>query len=366
MTYKQALYFIGKCLTLSQNLKRRTEVLNDIKSGDLTWSKIVKVSTGHMVLPALYLNLKRADLLKFLPADLRAYFGEITRLNRNRNLEILNQVKDINTILLSYDITPIFLKGTAHLLENLYQDMAERMVGDIDFIVAENQVEKAANILINEGYIPLNPFVDKGHRHSKHYPRLTHQEKIAAVEIHWAVVLQAHKTDLDYETIFKEKQCINNIFVPSYGHQIIHNILNVQINDKGFLYGKIMPRQLYDAFLLLHKPFVLELCQQYNYDFYLKELYLSLIQEVFKIKNLKLETSLLVRILLFRYILGIKYPKVNYFINYSIFVVTRFLSYPKTIITACYTKETRINLTQKLKTPSWYRHHIETYINPRF
>jgi len=249
MTYKQALYFIGKCLTLSQDFKKRTEILNDIKSGDLIWSKIVKVSTGHMVLPALYLNLKRADLLSFLPDDLCSYFEEITRLNRNRNVEILNQVKTLNTILLKHNIVPIFLKGTAHLVEGLYNDIGERMVGDIDFLVAKDQIEQAADILIEEGYKPLSEYNKANQKLSKHYPRLIHQEKIAAVEIHWAVVLQSHKTYLDYKTIFKEKQCVNNIFVPSYGHQMIHNFLNYQINDKAFLYGKIMPRQLYDGFL---------------------------------------------------------------------------------------------------------------------
>ena len=39
--------------------------------------------------------------------------------------------------------TPIFLKGTGNLLANLYEDIAERMVGDIDFIFSKEDYPKA-------------------------------------------------------------------------------------------------------------------------------------------------------------------------------------------------------------------------------
>jgi hypothetical protein len=32
---------------------------------------------------------------------------------------------------LEHDISPIFLKGTAHLLDGMYMDIGERMVGEI-------------------------------------------------------------------------------------------------------------------------------------------------------------------------------------------------------------------------------------------
>ena len=36
----------------------------------------------------------------------------ITNLNRERNKQIITQAKDLNTLLLKNNITPIFLKGT--------------------------------------------------------------------------------------------------------------------------------------------------------------------------------------------------------------------------------------------------------------
>jgi len=366
MTYKQALKFIGICLSLSRYPDRRIGLQNYIAQENFSWFKIVSVSSGHLVLPTVYLNLKYAKLLHLLPQDLVAYCEEITHSNRERNKTVIKQAKKISLLLRSQDIAVIFLKGTAHLLENLYADIGERMVGDIDFIVAENQIERAAYLLIQNGYKPAGDFISTKAPDSKHYPRLTHLTELAAIEIHWAVVLNSHKTTLDYSTIFKEKQNVNTVFVPSYRHQAIHNILNTQINDKGYLYGKVSPRQLYDGFLLQQKPRVLESCLQYKYNYYRKILYLKLIQHIFDVENLNILGSFFVQTLMLRYKLSINYPKMNYFLNYSIFLLSRLFSYPKTIFQACYRKDVRMRVINNLKNPSWYGKHIMSYKTPRF
>ena len=76
----------------------------------------------------------------------------ITNLNRNRNKQIITQVKELNNLLLGNNIIPIFIKGTGNLISGLYEDIAERMVGDIDFIISKEDYPKAIKILKNEKY----------------------------------------------------------------------------------------------------------------------------------------------------------------------------------------------------------------------
>jgi hypothetical protein len=57
----------------------------------------------------------------------------ITDLNRERNQQTIEQAREIILLLLAYSITHIFLKGTGNLLEGLYEDIAQRMVGDINY-----------------------------------------------------------------------------------------------------------------------------------------------------------------------------------------------------------------------------------------
>ena len=101
----------------------------------------------------LYCNFKRADFLKYLPADLVEYMKHITNLNRDRNTQIIQQAKELNSLLLANNITPIFLKGTGNLLAGLYEDIAERMVGDIDFIFSKEDYPKAITILREFGIL---------------------------------------------------------------------------------------------------------------------------------------------------------------------------------------------------------------------
>ena len=152
MNYKEALFFIGKCLTIGHEEKNKAIIEKMLKTEVIDWETVVKVSTAHYVFPALYCNLKKVNFLSFLPDDLVSYMKYITDLNRERNEQIIAQAKEINTLLLAHNITPIFLKGTGNLLEGLYEDIAERMVGDIDFIFFETDYYTTINLLLKNGY----------------------------------------------------------------------------------------------------------------------------------------------------------------------------------------------------------------------
>ena len=142
MTYKETLYFIAKCLTISLEHSNREEIEKQLQSNNIDWDAVVKVSTAHYVFPALYCNMQRANFLHYLPEELVTYMEHITNLNRERNEEIITQAKELNTLLLANNISPIFLKGTGNLLAGIYDDIAERMVGDIDFIFSKEDYPK--------------------------------------------------------------------------------------------------------------------------------------------------------------------------------------------------------------------------------
>ena len=55
------------------------------------------MSTSHLVFSALYCNLKRVDFLN-IPAELVDYMAYITKLNRDRNNQIIEQSKDLNRV----------------------------------------------------------------------------------------------------------------------------------------------------------------------------------------------------------------------------------------------------------------------------
>jgi hypothetical protein len=249
MNYKETLFFIGKCLTISLEEENRKEIEIQLKTTEIDWDSVVKVSTGHFVFPALYCNLKRANFLKFLPEELVNYMVHITDLNRERNQQIIDQAKEINELLLQNNITPIFLKGTGNLLEGLYEDIGERMVGDIDIILSKENVLKANKILQNNNYASSSIMFDD-HRH---LPRLTKTNKIAAIELHKDFLEIPYRTNFNYfsvvDSVLKTE---NNYTFLGAIDKMAMNIFSNQITDNGYEKGNILLRNFYD-FILLSK-----------------------------------------------------------------------------------------------------------------
>jgi hypothetical protein len=252
LNYKETLFFIAKCLTISLEEKNRDEIEFILKTTDLDWDAVVKLSTSHYVFPALYCNFKRADFLKYLPSDLVEYMIHITNLNRDRNTQIIQQAQELNILMLANNIRPIFLKGTGNLLERLYEDVGERMVGDIDFLFSEEDFFNAIDILKKDNYSKSEGELDyfQGFRH---YSRLVKPANIAAVEIHNEVTIEKHRGEFNYKIISEDTQLINDFSVLSFENQLSLSIITSQINDYGFEFNRFSLRNAYDVFLLSKK-----------------------------------------------------------------------------------------------------------------
>jgi hypothetical protein len=249
MNYKETLFFVGQSLTINNDPKNKVLIEEKLKSKSVDWEAVVKVSTAHFVLPALYCNYKRGNLICYLPEDLVAFMVHITDLNRERNRQIVAQAKEINELLLANHITPIFLKGTGNLLEGLYEDIAERMVGDMDFIVAPRDYLKTVEVLKNNHYKPLqeSEHIRKFHWH---YPRLVHAKKIGAVEVHNKILKKPFDYLLHHEVIKEGLIKKLDFHFLSSSNKILNAILPKIINDNLYYSKNFSLRTMYDVFLI--------------------------------------------------------------------------------------------------------------------
>ena len=248
MNYKETLFFIAKCLTISLEAKNKQEIEKQLKSTSIDWDAVVKVSTAHYVFSALYCSLQRANFLHYLPHELVSYMEHITNINRDRNKQIILQANELNNFLLANNITPIFLKGTGNLLAEIYEDIAERMVGDIDFIFSKEDYPKAITLLREFGYYINAPCMT-----NRHYARLIKKDSIAAVEIHKELLIDKYVNEFNYRFVEKDSQIINGAAVLSYANKLNLSIIANQINDSGFYYKTMALRNAYDVFLLSKK-----------------------------------------------------------------------------------------------------------------
>ena len=252
MNYKETLYFVATCLTISLEDKNRLVIEKRLQLDTIDWDAVVKISTAHYVFPALYCNLKRTNFLQYLPSDLVSYMEHITNLNRDRNQQLITQAEELNTLLLANNITPIFLKGTGNLLVGLYEDIGERMVGDIDFIFSKENYSKAIIVLRDNGYLE-NEIYHYKPLAFRHYPRLVNKSKIAAIEIHSQLLISKYANEFNYSFVEKDSQIVNGAAVLSYANKLNLSIIANQINDSGSYYKTMALRNAYDVFLLSKK-----------------------------------------------------------------------------------------------------------------
>jgi hypothetical protein len=365
MDYPETLLFVGQCLSLAKHPERKAQIKTYIQSGKVDWENVVKVSSGQFILPALYVRLREANLLGELPSDLTEYIEHLTNLNRQRNQRILEQAEEINQQLISHGIHPVFLKGTAFLLIGLYDDIAERMAGDIDLLVKENVMEEAANILVKNGYKPLVDYRRHIHGNLKHYPRLITDVHVAAVEVHRQVVKAPHDLKFPAKNFLQHKQKTvtgKNIFVPSYRDMMVHNVLNVQLNDKAFMYHTIHMRHMYDMLLLSMKEDPDKVFEGFGHYKRQTNAWLMTTSEIMNLPDLyPEEKTVQLKCYIKKQRLFLKRPNLHKVYNATIYLAWRFSRYITIMFKAIYNKEERLGLYTRLSDPKWYGKHLKSY-----
>lgn len=236
------------------SFKSNNEQLKKTLSNEVfDWDAIVIEGSKHLVLPAIYCRLKSKQLTHLLPEELDTYLKEITALNKQRNNQIISQINTLSQLLISHKIEHVFLKGTALISGGYYDDNAERMLGDIDILVANDQLDLAFKVLQNNSYYPIEQTLGNDFFEHKHLPRLKTDNYICAVELHRKLFISYKNKALSSSNILLSKQFINTIAIPSQEHLLLHNILNYQINDYGSLYNSISFRSAYDSLVVLQR-----------------------------------------------------------------------------------------------------------------
>ena len=218
-----------------------------LNSPSIDWDQFVTTASDHLVLTTCYCRLSQKKLLSHLPNDLEAYLKQITDINRNRNHSLINQINHITTVFNKNNINYTLLKGTALLVGNYFDDIGERMVGDIDILVEKHKIQKAYDILLKEEYKGIGQTLRAKYFEDKHLPRLVPSNFIGAVEIHSKVLSKPYGGLLKTEEILTNKRTVNSTYIPNQKHLLQHSILNFQVNDFGHFYNTMSLRSFYDT-----------------------------------------------------------------------------------------------------------------------
>ncbi len=359
MTYKDALFFIADCLRLKVNESHKDTLLKKMVSKEVQWERVVQLASSHLVLPLLYIRFRDAQLLTQLPGDLQEYLKEIYQLNKTRNTVALKEIKALNEIFHKHGVQVIYLKGAAHLLKGMYEDIGERMIGDIDLLVEPSKMEFTANILMESGFTPLAKYQASLFTLTKHYPRLVHPSRDMAVEIHKDVIQNIRDRKLVFKDYDKEKIGLDNFFIPSTKHLIIHNILNTQINDLGWLLSSINLRQQYDLLLLSEEEKVEEVIESFGYFESIMKSYLIRTAVVFcDVPQLAYKNSFRSCVLVFLLLQRFNFPRLFKFSIRLRYIVYRMISDSKRLVSNMSQPLLRKEIVSHFTDANWVKNYF--------
>lgn len=164
--------------------------LSLIKKGNINWQSFKDMLSYHGLAVFAYASLKNnfsllpPDLVKSLEATYNYYLMHTAYLEQ--------KFLDLAAVFEEKNITLVPIKGMA-LLEDLYADYPLRPSTDIDVLVAKNDLEKAVEILEEQGFTKELGGLKESYWRQKQYHLIFSKKEPGSfnliIELHW---------DLDY------------------------------------------------------------------------------------------------------------------------------------------------------------------------
>ncbi len=252
ISHGESVRFLCACLSPANN----SEGLKDRLPCEKQWLKIIALSNYFLLTPALFVSLRDKGLLDKVDAKLAGFLCEVHRHNDIRNQKLLQQMHSVSSMLNRQNIRPVLLKGIGSLAENLFSDQGCRSMLDIDFLVADDELDAADEVIKSAGYfnadVPSEPS-------DKHLPRLYHDDELAALEIHHKLLSKTGGALLKSSSLIDHSVNISlwgesvAVQVLCVEHQIMHNILHCQLDNKCFDYCQLDLRQMHHFAILTYK-----------------------------------------------------------------------------------------------------------------
>ena len=245
----ESLVKLSEIISPSNN---REKIKQYILSNSIDWLNIVEIANMHFLTATLYYSLLHKDLLTVIDdEELLHYLEEIYSINLKRNQKIIEQSREIADILSKKDIKPVFLKGTASLLQNDYKDVGMRFLSDIDLCIDENSLYEASELLINAGYIEgeeksLSP-------NWMHLPAMYHEKWDMVIELHRYVLLYQYSPIIPCKrSNYQKSKNDNNIYILTPTYRLVHAYIHSELVDRHYYTKTIDLRQLYEMAILIH------------------------------------------------------------------------------------------------------------------
>lgn len=138
------------------------------------WHEIERLATDQRFGPHLHARLRRGEIVPIVPEAVAANWARISRANALEGLVQQRDLLHLTWVLEEAGIEVVALKG-AWLAWYAYPSSAERVLRDLDLLVAESDASCALEVLLGEELISLDPLPENAEQFAagnKQFPPL--------------------------------------------------------------------------------------------------------------------------------------------------------------------------------------------------
>jgi hypothetical protein len=165
------------------------------------WDRLLDQAHRHCTLPMLNRHV-RGSLLEALPDGIAGQMARQARATAVRNLQLSGELVRLVGVLEDLGVTVIAYKGPV-LAMLLYGDVALRQFGDLDMLVAQDDVARAAAALESAGYSATraDALALDGPLPAEGQLMFVSEHPRCAVELHWRVVQRHLRVAFEFDDL---------------------------------------------------------------------------------------------------------------------------------------------------------------------
>jgi hypothetical protein len=173
----------------------------------LDWEYVIEKALAHRVMPLLFRSLY-ASCQDSVPQAAFGRLRELYRANAQRNLLLTGELLKLLNLLDTHRISAIPFKGPVLTVVG-YKNLSLRQFSDLDILVRREDVVRAKDLLISEGYRPWRSMTqtqETFHLRSYHAFVFLPKSETYSVDLHWAITRSDHCFPVRMEYLWENLQ----------------------------------------------------------------------------------------------------------------------------------------------------------------
>lgn len=184
------------------------------------WADLYKLASVHRVDTLLVHQLRKKDLIKFVPPRQAKRWQAALLQNSVVNLGLYSELEKISHALTPHNIKIIALKGL-FLADKVYKNIGIRRMSDIDILIPDGRIEEAYHLLIDQLGYTVHGEKSLSLNKGGHIAPLVSSTGII-IELHWTLMLDGDTPQDVIERCLPIKLIKANVFVLSAEDNLLY------------------------------------------------------------------------------------------------------------------------------------------------